>query len=215
MSLHHTLTEAIFLKIECENYKKVSRIKLAILASHNGSGFEALYSANNSGVLEIDISIVISNNSDSNALKNAKTYNIPTALINSKTTKNPDEAIFEAVSSLGCTHIFLSGYMKKISSRLCESFFVINSHPSLLPKHGGAGMYGRFVHEAVINSGDEMSGVTLHKVNTNYDEGEILLQKTLLLSENEDAASLEAKIKELEQHAIVELFAAISKHSVT
>lgn len=209
------LTEAIFLKTECENSKKVSHIKLAILASHNGSGFEALRSASDNGLIEIDIAILISNNSDSQALKNAQNHSIKTALINQKTSLNPDEAILETISSLGCTHVFLSGYMKKISKELCDSFFVINSHPSLLPRHGGVGMYGRFVHEAVIQSGDEMSGVTLHRVDSNYDEGEILLQKTLLLSENEDATSLEAKIKELEQHAIVELFVSISKHSAT
>jgi len=96
--------------------------------------------------------------------------------------------------------------MKKISPFLANNFKIINSHPALLPKYGGAGMYGRFVHEAVIKNKEKISGVTIHEVNENYDEGKIILQKTLSLQSDESVNSLESKIKNLEQEAIVEAF---------
>lgn len=101
---------------------------------------------------------------------------------------------------------FFQGIFKKISPLLTNNFKIINAHPSLLPKYGGVGMYGIHVHQAVIENKEKISGVTIHKVNENYDEGKILLQKSLELTPNETPASLEAKVKELEKKAIVEAF---------
>ena len=99
--------------------------------------------------------------------------------------------------------------MKKIESNLLNAFpnKIINTHPALLPSiYGGKGMYGRFVHEAVIKNKEKKSGVTIHYVNEVYDEGEIILTKELELDNNETVDSLEDKIKELESIAIVEAF---------
>ena len=96
--------------------------------------------------------------------------------------------------------------MKKISSKLTNNFKVINSHPSLLPKYGGQGMYGRYVHEAVVKNNEKISGVTVHEVNEKYDDGKIILQKQLDISEGETPQTLEQKIKALEKSAIVESF---------
>ena len=173
---------------------------LAILASHNGSGFDAIYQAVKDKKLDVNIKLVISNNSSSLALKKAIDYKIDNFLINA----NADEEIYKLLKKYKCNNIFLSGYMKKISLLLTSNFNIINSHPSLLPRHGGAGMYGRFVHESVINSKDKKSGVTIHKVDEIYDNGEILLQKETAISDDETPQSLEVKIKELEKLAIVE-----------
>jgi phosphoribosylglycinamide formyltransferase-1 len=94
--------------------------------------------------------------------------------------------------------------MKKISSNLANNYNIINSHPALLPSYGGKGMYGRFVHEAVIENKEKQSGVTVHHVNENYDEGAIILQKSISISVGETAESLESRIKLLEQEAIIE-----------
>jgi phosphoribosylglycinamide formyltransferase-1 len=99
--------------------------------------------------------------------------------------------------------------MKKIEDNMLKTFEnkIINTHPAILPSiYGGAGMYGHFVHEAVVKNGEKKSGVTIHYVNENYDEGEKILIKELLLDENETAETLENKIKELEKIAIVEAF---------
>lgn len=120
--------------------------KLAILASYNGSGFEALYQAKKAGKLDIDIKVVISNNSDAKVLNKAKSYNIDNFVINQKLYENVDEQIEKLLIKYGCEYVFLSGYMKKISPKLSQNFKIINSHPALLPNYGGVGMYGRFVH---------------------------------------------------------------------
>jgi len=180
--------------------------RVAILASYNGSGFDALHVALKSGELSIEIPLIISNNSNAKILENAKKHGIDNFVVNSKTAQNPDKKIEELLNEYECEYIFLSGYMKKVSINITKKFKVINSHPALLPNYGGEGMYGRFVHEAVIKNGEKISGVTLHEVNENYDEGKIILQKELLLDKDESVDSLEKKIKQLEQITIIEAF---------
>ncbi|MFK5938037.1 MAG: phosphoribosylglycinamide formyltransferase [Sulfurimonas sp.] len=177
---------------------------IAILASHNGSGFDAIYQAIKSKTLNANIALLISNNENSKALKNAQSYDINHFLVNATTHPTPDEEIYKLLKEYQCHYVFLSGYMKKLSPLLTANFHIINAHPSLLPKYGGAGMYGRFVHEAVINSKDKISGVTIHDVNAVYDDGKTLLQREMIVEEGETAKSLETKIKELEKTAIVE-----------
>lgn len=180
--------------------------RVAILASHNGSGFIALYEALQRGEIAIEIPLVISNNSNAQVLQNAVAYGIDNFAINSKTADAPDEKIEQLLYEYECNYVFLSGYMKKVPSNITKNFQVLNSHPSLLPNYGGVGMYGRHVHEAVIKNQEKQSGVTIHRVNDCYDEGEIILQKKLLLAQSESVESLEAKVKELEQITIVEAF---------
>lgn len=185
--------------------------KVAILSSHNGSGFDTLYQASKKKELDIEIVLLISNNSTSLALQNAKKYNIKNQLVNKQTDSNPDAKIYELLEQSQATYIFLSGYMKKISKEIAENFTVLNSHPALLPKFGGKGMYGRFVHEAVIQNKEKVSGVTIHQVNEVYDEGKIILQKEIVLLPQDTVESLESKIKTLEKTAIVEAFAQCLK----
>lgn len=189
-------------------------IKVAVLASHNGSGFNALYKAVVKKELGIELVLVISNNQNALVLQNAAKYGIKNCVVNSKTDADPDEKIALLLKENGCNYVFLSGYMKKLSIALTREFNIINSHPALLPKYGGEGMYGRYVHEAVIKNRERHSGVTIHKVNENYDEGEILLQKKVTLDEDEGVDSLEKKIKKLEQIAIVELFKNIQQSTL-
>ncbi len=180
--------------------------KIAVLASHNGSGLDALYKASQEKILDIEIVLVLSNNTNAKVLQNANKYKIANFVLNDTTSQNPHVKMQELLHAYDCQYIFLSGYMKKLPSNITNNFKVINSHPSLLPNYGGSGMYGRFVHEAIINNCELTSGVTIHEVNENYDEGKIILQKSILLSENETVDSLEAKIKKLEATAIVEGF---------
>ena len=177
---------------------------IAILASYNGSGFSTIYKAQLEKTLNINVKLVISNNTDAVALQNATKYGIDNFLVNAKTDTNPDERIYDLIQKYKCKYIFLSGYMKKLSPKITQNFKVINSHPSLLPKYGGAGMYGNHVHEAVIDNGEKMSGVTIHEVNEVYDSGKIILQKSLTLTEDETSKSLEKRIKELEQLTIID-----------
>jgi len=180
---------------------------VAVLASHNGSGFDALFNASLSKELDIKIVLVISNNTNAPVLQKASSKNIKNFLVNSKTDKNPDAKIISLLKEFKAEYVYLSGYMKKISKQTTKEFKIINSHPALLPSYGGSGMYGRFVHEAVIKNKEEYSGVTLHHVNEEFDKGEIILQKKLKIYPNESVDSLEARIKDLEKTAIIEGFA--------
>ena len=180
--------------------------RIGVLASHNGSGFEALYQGIQQNIFDAKLVVVISNNSNAKALQKASLYGIDSFVINQSLYENPDQSIYELLRKYQCDYVFLSGYMKKLSSNLTNNFTVINSHPSLLPKYGGAGMYGKYVHEAVIHNKEKLSGTTIHYVNEEYDKGEFILQKKLQLASNETPESLEKKIKELEKEAILEAF---------
>src|SRR5574344_1068126 len=155
--------------------------KIGILASYNGSGFETIQKAIEDKILDAKV--------------------VP--------NENLDLKITNILKEYECDYIFLSGFMKKIEDNMLKTFEnkIINTHPAILPSiYGGAGMYGHFVHEAVVKNGEKKSGVTIHYVNENYDEGEKILIKELLLDENETAETLENRIKELEKIAIVEAF---------
>lgn len=185
--------------------------KIGVLASYNGSGFETIQKAIENKILNAKVVVVITNNTNAGVLEKAEFYNIPYFIINDK--RYPEQDIDDKIARLllefGCDYIFLSGYMKKIESKLLNAFpnKIINTHPAILPSiYGGKGMYGRFVHEAVIKNGEKKSGVTIHYVNEIYDEGEKILVKEFKLTQNETVDSLENKIKELEKEAIIEAF---------
>lgn len=188
--------------------------KIGILASYNGSGFETIQKAIENKILDAKVVVVITNNTNAGVLEKAESYNIPYFIINDKRYpgQDIDDKITRLLLEFGCDYIFLSGYMKKIESKLLSAYpnKIINTHPAILPSiYGGVGMYGRFVHEAVIKNGEKESGVTIHFVNEVYDEGEKILVKKLKLEENETVDTLEEKIKNLEKEAIVEAFKKI------
>jgi len=180
--------------------------KIGILSSHNGSGFDYIQKACEDKILNAQVVVIISNNTDANVLKKASSKNIPNYIVNSKKYDDTDEEITNLLKKYKCDYVFLSGYMKKIESKLLKEFEnkIINTHPSLLPKFGGKGMYGRNVHEAVLKANEKKSGVTLHYVSKDYDEGEFILQNSLKINENETIESLESRIKDLEKRTIIE-----------
>lgn len=185
--------------------------RIGILASYNGSGFQTIQKAIDDKILNAKIVVVISNNSNANALNAAESFGIPNFIINDKRYpgQDCDDKIARLLLEFDCDYIFCSGYMKMIGPKLLEAFpkNIINTHPALLPsKYGGKGMYGRYVHEAIIKNGEKKSGVTIHYVNEKYDDGEIILTKELLLDENETVESLEERIKDLESIAIIDTF---------
>ena len=185
--------------------------RIGILASYNGSGFLTIQKAIEEKILDAQVIVVVSNNSNANVLKSADDLNIPNFIINDK--KYPNENIDEKIANLfkefKCDYIFCSGYMKMIGTNLISEFEekIVNTHPALLPsKYGGKGMYGRFVHEAIIKNSELKSGVTIHFVNEKYDDGKIILKKELEIRKDETVDSLEDRIKDLENIAIVEAF---------
>jgi len=184
--------------------------KIGILSSHNGSGYVTIDEACKAGQLNAEVVVVISNNSNANVISRAQDRDTPTYVINDKLfpNENLDKKITDLLMEYNCDYVFLSGYMKKLETQLINAFEnrIINSHPALLPNYGGKGMYGRFVHEAVINANEKKSGVTIHFVNEEYDKGEFILQNSLTIEEGCSIEELENNIKELESKSIVEAF---------
>lgn len=184
--------------------------RIGILSSYNGSGFDTIEKACKKNFLDAQVVLVISNNSTAKVLEKASNKDIPNFVINANRypNENLDEKITKMMTEFKVDYIFLSGYMKKIEENLVSTFEnrIINSHPALLPKFGGKGMYGTNVHKAVIESNEKKSGCTMHFVNENYDEGEFILQKSINLDKNETVESLENRIKNLESITIIEAF---------
>ena len=147
--------------------------------------------------------MVVSNNQNSYALERAKTSNIPTYIITSKDKDEIDMELENALSNYNVDLIVLAGYLKLIGNRLINKYTIINTHPSLLPKFGGKGMYGMNVHKAVVEAKEDFSGPTVHFVNNNYDEGNIISQTKVKLSSTETAESLAKKVQEVEKIQLI------------
>lgn len=184
--------------------------RIGILSSHNGSGFDAIQEACKSKILNAQVVLVISNNSTAKVLEKASSNDIPNFIVNTK--KYPDENLDKKITNLmnefKVDYIFLSGYMKKIEQNLVRTFEnrILNSHPALLPKFGGAGMYGINVHKAVYEAKEKETGCTIHFVNENYDEGKIVLQNKVEVKENSSVEDIENSVKALEAKSIVQAF---------
>lgn len=173
---------------------------LAFFASHTGSNFQAIVKNCQNGNIQANPKILISNNSDSGAMAFAKENNIKTYHISDKTSLNPDNDILNALKDNEIDLVILAGYMKKIPAEVIKAYpnKILNIHPALLPKFGGKGMYGMNVHEAVIESKEQFSGLTIHYVTENYDEGEYLLQYTLKVNQDDTPETLQKRILEYE-----------------
>jgi phosphoribosylglycinamide formyltransferase-1 len=178
-------------------------MKISFLASHAGTAAKQIIKAIRDQQLIAGIGIVITNNRDSAIFKWCQENNIDVLHISGKTHPSEakkDQAIHAALIAARTDLIVLSGYMKKIGAITLSAFQhrILNMHPALLPKHGGSGLYGDKVHQAVLDAGDRESGATVHYVNENYDDGPIISQQVIAVSPNETVASLKSKVQAIE-----------------
>jgi phosphoribosylglycinamide formyltransferase 1 len=178
-------------------------MNIAIFASGRGSNFQAILSAIDSGFLPARITALISNRSDAGALDIARSRKIQASHLSQKMFPSEDalaEAMLNVLSLQKVELIVLAGYLKKIPLQVIRRYRnrIVNIHPALLPFFGGPGMYGHFVHEAVIASGMKVSGATVHLVDEEYDHGSIIIQKTVEIVQEDTADSLAAKILKIE-----------------
>lgn len=152
--------------------------KLVIFASGSGSNFQAIIDAVESGYITAEIAGLVSNKEEIGAIERAKSHNIPVAVISDSDYKQFTSRLKEQLSEWKPDLIVLAGFLKKIPDEIVNLYRnkIINIHPALLPKHGGKGFYGLRVHRAVLEAGDQKSGCTVHYVNENYDEGDIIRQ---------------------------------------
>lgn len=178
-------------------------LRLGFLASHGGSNLQAILDAIAAGDLPAEARLVISNNSQARALERARTAGVATRHLSGKTHPEPDAldaAMVAAMQSEGVNVVVLAGYMRKIGPRMLAAYprRIVNIHPALLPRHGGQGMYGIRVHEAVLAAGERETGVTVHLVDAEYDRGPILAQATVPVAPGDTPETLQARVLETE-----------------
>jgi len=179
-------------------------LQVGVLGSGKGSNFQAILDAIQRGTLQnVQIRLVISNNSDAGILEIARAKQIPAVHLSQRMF--PDDATFvetllETLKKNQINFIALAGYMKHIHPRVISLYRnrIVNIHPALLPKHGGKGMYGMKVHEEVIAQGETVSGATVHIVDEEFDHGAIVLQQQVAVEPGETAETLASKVLEVE-----------------
>lgn len=189
-------------------------MKLGFLVSGRGSNMEAIITACEKGELAATPVVVISNNASAKALQIARSHRIAAIHISAATHPQPaslDEAITGTLQEYGAELVILAGYMKKVGTHLLQVYHnrVLNIHPSLLPRHGGKGMYGLRVHQAVLDSGDAWSGVTVHLVNEHYDQGRVLAREKVPVLPGDTAESLARRVLATEHELYVSVIADI------
>jgi phosphoribosylglycinamide formyltransferase-1 len=174
-------------------------IHACILASGSGTNAENLIRFFKNDT-RIKIRHIITNNPEAGVIQRAEKLGKTVHIIPSKIFKNQPQIVLEFLKTEKIDFIILAGFLLKIPEVIIKAYpnRIVNIHPSLLPKYGGKGMYGMHVHEAVIRHKEKESGITIHYVNENYDEGEILFQKKIQVDEHDTPQSLAAKIHALE-----------------
>lgn len=178
---------------------------LVVFVSGNGTTLQAIIDAIKEKKLMANIALVVSNKPNAFALERAKKANIPTYIIKEKDDNKIDDELTNILSKINVDLIVLAGYLKLIGPKLIEKYTIINTHPSLLPKYGGKGMYGMNVHKAVIDAKEEYSGVTLHYVNSEYDRGDTIMQTIVKVLPTDTPEDLSARVQAAEKIQLVEV----------
>ena len=189
-------------------------MNIAVFASHGGSDLQAIIDGCKNHAIDAKVAVVISNNSDSMALQRAIKENIPNYHLSSRQYDSEEllaKKILQVLDEYSVDMIFLAGYMRMLHTSILEKFNnrVFNIHPALLPKYGGKGMYGMNVHNAVISAKEKETGVTIHRVNAEYDSGEIVAQTVVKVNEDDTPQTLAARVLEREHEFLVEVISDI------
>ena len=194
-------------------------MNIAVFASHGGSDLQAIIDGCKDNKINAKVVAVISNNGDSMALQRAKNENIPAYHMSAKKYGSEEvlaEELLKVLVEYNVDMIFLAGYMRMLHVSVLEKYNnrIFNIHPALLPKFGGKGMYGMNVHNAVIEAGETETGVTIHRVNAEYDSGEIVAQTKVNVMENDTLEILAARVLEREHQFLVEVISDISEGKI-
>ncbi|HHS14068.1 MAG TPA: phosphoribosylglycinamide formyltransferase [bacterium] len=178
-------------------------LDLGVFASGRGSNFEAILDAIGQGRLQARPRLLISNNPEAGALMIARRHAVPTAVV-SRSDFSEREAFVREMQRHLDNHqveiIALAGYMKKIPPEIIGRYRqrIVNIHPALLPSFGGRGMYGLRVHEAVLEAGCKVTGVSIHLVDEEYDRGPIIAQRCVPVEPADTAESLAERTLRME-----------------
>ncbi len=171
---------------------------IVIFASGSGTNAENLigYFQNKGNASVIQ---VFTNNADAKVIERCETLDVRCMLFNRREFYETN-GILNILKNINPDLIVLAGFLWKFPVGILKEFSnkVINIHPALLPKYGGKGMYGKYVHEAIIKNREQETGITIHYVNENYDEGSIIFQAKCPLNSTDTIEIVAAKIHKLE-----------------
>lgn len=188
---------ALFFHLK-KDFNLLKMTNIAIFASGSGSNAENIISFFKHNT-KISVSSVFCNNPDAFVIQRAQKLQLPCHIFGRKDLYEKDTVV-KLLESYNTDWIVLAGFLWKIPPTLTQIYpsRIINIHPALLPKFGGKGMYGHHVHQAVIDAGETESGITIHYVNENYDEGNIIFQAKCKVEKHDTPESLAAKVHSLE-----------------
>jgi phosphoribosylglycinamide formyltransferase-1 len=174
------------------------KIRLGIFASGTGSNARKIVEYFWEHPI-VNIKLIATNKKGAGVLGICKEYNI-SKLSFSKSYLQESKKILDVLQQEKIDYIILAGFLLKIPEYLIQAYpgKIINIHPSLLPKYGGKGMYGQYVHEAVLAANEKESGITIHTIDEHYDRGTILKQVTCTVNEDDTPESLAKNIQKLE-----------------
>ena len=194
-----------------------SPTRLAVLASGRGTHLRNLNDACRQGTLCAEIGLVVTNNDNSGAWHYAKTLDLPRSICNQRAEESvaiADEALRQCLLEHHIDWVITAGYLKKIGPLTLAAFVdrIINIHPSLLPKYGGAGMYGKHVHQAVLAANETQSGATVHYVTAGYDEGAIIAQNQVTIAQGMTPNRLAETILKVEHPLLVQALQGLLTH---
>jgi len=172
-------------------------IRLAIFASGSGTNAENIINHFDKSTF-VEIVWVLTNNKSAGVIERSKRLKIPYQVFSKEDLNG---IAFHKFLKKEVDFIVLAGFLLKIPTKIIQMYpsKIVNIHPALLPNYGGKGMYGMYVHEAVVANKESKTGITIHYVNKNYDEGAIIFQKEIPLTKKDTAADVAKKIHQLEQ----------------
>ncbi|HLG59168.1 MAG TPA: phosphoribosylglycinamide formyltransferase [Vicinamibacterales bacterium] len=194
-------------------------MNVGVLVSHEGTTLQSLLDAFARGRIPGRVAVVLSNNGNSGALVRARAAGVQAVHLSSRRHPDPaalDAAIRTVLVAAEVDVVFLAGYMKKLGPSVLRTFDgkILNTHPSLLPRFGGRGMYGDRVFEAVLEAGDVESGVSIHLVDPEYDTGPIVRQCKVPVLPGDSLDDLKARVRAREKEFVVETLAGIAKGDI-
>jgi phosphoribosylglycinamide formyltransferase-1 len=194
-------------------------MNIGVLASHEGTTLQSLLDACSGSRIQARVAVVVSNNGDSGALRRARQAGVQAVHVSSKTHDDPaalDATIRGVLEAAAVDVVFLAGYMKKLGPLVLRAFEgrILNTHPALLPRFGGPGMYGDRVFEAVLAAGEAESGVSIHVVDAEYDSGTIVRQCRVPVLRGDSLEDLKARVRAREREFVVDTLGHIANGDI-
>ncbi|MDR1474406.1 MAG: phosphoribosylglycinamide formyltransferase [Endomicrobium sp.] len=196
-------------------------IRIAILASDGGTNMQAIVNACKTGILKdlAEVILTVSNNASAFVLERAKKENIKSVCIertNFKDEKFFNKKILTELKNAKTDIVCLAGYIRILGQDIVDEYRdrILNIHPALLPKFGGKGMYGHFVHEAVVKAGETKSGATVHFANEEYDSGKIIMQEEIKVFKTDTPEDVAKRVLKVEHQIYPQAIKKIIKENL-